>query len=125
MWEVLLEFSPDVDLNQVCEVLMDTEYWMGISCCIRCEIFDVEGLCNVRAKPWAPTTQDVEWINPSDKHSIPPFGALGRLHLYDEELARQEEPSSNSYMVQLATCYPVYTAPVQDLGILYQLAYSG
>ena len=30
MWEVLLEFSSDLDLNQVCEALMDTEYWMGI-----------------------------------------------------------------------------------------------
>ena len=29
MWEALLEFSPDLDLNQVCEALMDTEYWMG------------------------------------------------------------------------------------------------
>ena len=77
MWEFLLEFSPDLYLNQVCEALMDTEYWMGILCCIRCEILDAEGLCTARAKPWVPPTQDTEWKNPNDKQILPPLDPVG------------------------------------------------
>ena len=64
MWEILLEFSPEVDLNQFCEALMETDHWMGILCLIRCETLDVEGLPFARARPWAPPDQDAEWVNP-------------------------------------------------------------
>ena len=66
---------------------MDTEYWIGISCHISCEILDAEGLHAVRAKPCVPPTQDAEWKNPNDKQILPLLGPVGRLHLYDEELA--------------------------------------
>ena len=50
---------------------------MGISCCVRSEILDTDGLCTVKAKPWAPPTQDVEWKNPNDKQTLPPVGPVG------------------------------------------------
>ena len=77
MWEVLLEFSPDVDLNQVCESLMDTKYWMEISCHIRCEVLDAEGLCAARTRLWIPPPQDAKWINSNDKWTLPPLSHVG------------------------------------------------
>ena len=100
---------------------MDTEYWMGISCYIKCEILDVESLHTVRVKPWVPPTQDVEWKSPNDKQTLPPLGPVGKLHLYDVELARPGGPTSHLCMVPLGAPYLVYTAAVKDLGIPYQL----
>ena len=121
MWEVLLEFAPDVDLNPFCEALMDIEHWMGIPCHIRCETLDAEGLCAVRAKLWVPPAQDAEGVNPHDKQILPPLGPMGRIHLYDEEFARPGELTANPN-IELSSVpfYPVYTAAVQDLGIHYQ-----
>ena len=68
-----MEFLPDVDLCQFCDALMDIEHWMGASCHTSCEILDADGLHTARAKLWAPPTQDVEWINPHNKHILPPW----------------------------------------------------
>ena len=67
MQEVLLEFSLEVDVKQICEALMDIEHWIGISCHIMCEILDVEGLHATRAKPWAPPAKNAELVNTHNK----------------------------------------------------------
>ena len=86
MWEVLLEFSPDVDLDQFGEALMDAEHWMGICHHIRYEILEAEGLHAIQVKLWVPPAQDAEWVNPHNKQTLPPLGLIGRFHLYDTEL---------------------------------------
>ena len=81
----------------------------------------MEDLHAMRARLWAPPAQDAEWVNPCNKQILPPLGPVGRLHLYDEELARPGELISNLHIVPLGVpSHPVYTAATQDLGINYQ-----
>ena len=102
MQEVLLEFLPNVDLDWFCEALMDTGHWMGLSCCIRCEILDAEGLHVTRPKPWAPPAKDAEWVNPHNKQTFPPLSHIGRLHLYDKELIWTGGLTSHPHTVPLS-----------------------
>ena len=90
--EVLMEFLPDVDLCQFCEVLIDIEHWMGTSYHIHCEILDVEDLWAARAKPWALPSQDVEWVKPHSKKILPLMVSVERIHMYNEEIAKLGEP---------------------------------
>ena len=71
---------------------MGIEHWMGTSYHIHCEILDAKGQEIVRAKPWAPPAQDVEWVNPCNKQTLPPMGPVGRAHMYNEELIKPGEP---------------------------------
>ena len=48
--EVLMEFSPDLDVCWFCEALME----MWTSCPLHCKILEVEGLQATRMKLWAP-----------------------------------------------------------------------
>ena len=111
MWDVLLEFSPDVDLNQVCEALMDTEYWMGISCHIRCEILDMEHLGTVRQSCGLLQPRMLNGLTPMTNRLFL-FLALWGGFICNEELARPRGPTSNSHMVPLGALYTVYTAAV-------------
>ena len=99
---------------------MVTEHRMEISCHIRCEILDAEGLCIMRVKLWTPPAQDVEWVNPHNKQTLPLLGPIGRLHLYDEELTQPRGLLYIPCCAIMGSPYAVYTAAVQDLEILYQ-----
>ena len=100
---------------------MDTELWMGTSCHIRCEILDAKGLPATRAKPWAPPVQDAEWVNPHNKQILPPVDPVGRLHMYNEGLAKPKVTAPNPHIIPSSVpSYPVHTAAKQDLGMHYQ-----
>ena len=115
MWEVLIKFSPEVDLCQSCEVLVEIEQWMGTSCHLCCEILDAEGLWAAKAKLWAAPIQDVEWVNPSNKHVLPPMGPVGRLHMYREELGKLGE------LIPTPTFYCQVSPPTQCTQLLNRI----
>ena len=66
----------------------------------------MEGLWAARVRLWAPPAQDAKWVNPNNKQIPPPLGPVGRLHLYDKELARPVGFTSNPCIEPLSIALP-------------------
>ena len=111
--EVLMEFSPDVDLYRFCEVLTEIKQWMGTSCHLCCEIMDVEGLWAARVKLWAPPVWDVEWVNPSNKQILLPWVQWGGCTM-------QDLPSPGE-LLQTPTSYHPLSLPIQCTQLLNRI----
>ena len=97
---------------------MDTDYCMGISCCIRCEILDMEGLCT--GKPWAPPAQDAEWKTLTTNRLFLLLVLWGGYICMRRSLIDQGDPFLIYIWCHQEPCLPVYTAAAQHLGIPYQ-----
>ena len=83
--EMLVEFPCDVDMNQICQDILNLDQWSGISCNLLCSVLDSDQLRQWRAKPRAPLMCDLESVSPDCKHILPPAGCICRsLHCEDE-----------------------------------------